>query len=280
MRSTVVLLVLCCACGGAPAERTIAFTGARVLDGTGSAPVDEAVLIVVGGRVAGLGSANQVEIPAHAERVSLNGAFVVPGLINTHGHVGDTRGLESGHYSRENVVDQLRLYARYGITTVVSLGGDGAIRGAIAGGHLLVLQAGPSATPGGKLAALDLAGAQPVLVQELDLQGIGVSMEVGLDGRLYVVLAPDPATPEARRVAVFDPASLTFVVQPDSALDLRRPDGTAATCHAAGADSDGGIYCLEPEAGGFLYVYGPGLEGRVAISLGEDPRDLLIASIP
>ncbi|MGH7546451.1 MAG: hypothetical protein ACREKI_09740, partial [Gemmatimonadota bacterium] len=162
----------------------------------------------------------------------------------------------------------------------VFLGGQGAIRGAISGGRLLVLQAGPSDVPGGKLAALDLGGAQPVLEQELDLQGIGISMEGGLDGFLYVVLAADPATPEERRVVVVDPASLTFVVPPDDALDLRRPDGTAAACQAAAADSEGGIYCLEPEGGGFLYVYGPDLEGRVAISLGAGPRDLLIAAIP
>jgi imidazolonepropionase-like amidohydrolase len=47
--------------------------------------------------------------------------------VNAHGHVGATRGLRSGPelYSRQNVLDQLRLYARYGITTVVSLGDDG-----------------------------------------------------------------------------------------------------------------------------------------------------------
>jgi imidazolonepropionase-like amidohydrolase len=35
------------------------------------------------------------------------------------------RGLESGHYTRENLERQLALYARYGVTTVASLGGDG-----------------------------------------------------------------------------------------------------------------------------------------------------------
>jgi len=42
--------------------------------------------------------------------------------------VGETAGLKSGpeHFSRENVLAQLRLYARYGVTTVLSLGGDQA----------------------------------------------------------------------------------------------------------------------------------------------------------
>jgi imidazolonepropionase-like amidohydrolase len=66
-------------------------------------------------------------IPSDAERVDLQGRFVIPGLVNAHGHVGETRGLKAGPelYDRENVLRQLRLYARYGITTVTSLGGDG-----------------------------------------------------------------------------------------------------------------------------------------------------------
>src|SRR5205807_290531 len=48
------------------------------------------------------------------------------GLVNAHGHVGDTAGLEGNRYSAENVTRDLRLYASYGVTTVVSLGGDRA----------------------------------------------------------------------------------------------------------------------------------------------------------
>jgi imidazolonepropionase-like amidohydrolase len=53
---------------------------------------------------------------------------VIPGLVNTHGHVGDVVGLRSGPElnTAENVLRQLGLYARYGITTVYSLGGDAA----------------------------------------------------------------------------------------------------------------------------------------------------------
>ncbi|MCG8604866.1 amidohydrolase family protein [bacterium] len=58
--------------------------------------------------------------------LDVSGKYITPGFINAHGHVGDTRGLEGGHYSADNIIDQLTLYARYGITTVNSLGGDGA----------------------------------------------------------------------------------------------------------------------------------------------------------
>jgi imidazolonepropionase-like amidohydrolase len=59
--------------------------------------------------------------------IRVEGRTIIPGLVNAHGHVGDTRGLETGpqFYTEESVGDQLLLYARYGVTTVVSLGGDG-----------------------------------------------------------------------------------------------------------------------------------------------------------
>jgi imidazolonepropionase-like amidohydrolase len=103
-----------------------AFTGARVIDGTDRAPIDNATILVRDGRVAAVGPAASVTVPAGAERVSLAGKTVIPGLINAHGHVGNTVGLEQGHYSADNVQRDLRTYASYGITTVFSLGDDQA----------------------------------------------------------------------------------------------------------------------------------------------------------
>ncbi len=102
---------------------TRAFTGVRLFDGTG-ATIDNATLVVTNGRVVAAGAG--VAVPAGAERVDLAGRFVMPGLINSHGHVGATKGLRAGPelYSRENVLSHLGLYARYGVTTVVSLGDD------------------------------------------------------------------------------------------------------------------------------------------------------------
>lgn len=103
-----------------------AFTGATLIDGTGAAPVAHAVLIVKDGRIVAVGPAADVTVPEGAARIDLGGRTVVPGLVNAHGHVGDTRGLKSApeFYTAEHVAWQLGLYARYGVTTVVSLGGD------------------------------------------------------------------------------------------------------------------------------------------------------------
>jgi imidazolonepropionase-like amidohydrolase len=145
-----VLLLLALLAG--PAAEVTAFTGARVLDGTGAAPIENAVLLVRDARVAAVGSVGRVPIPAGVRRVDLAGKTVIPGLLNAHGHVGETVGLRAGPElnTRENVQRQLALYARYGITTVVSLGGDAeagfALResaGAPNGGRARLYVSGP-----------------------------------------------------------------------------------------------------------------------------------------
>lgn len=101
-----------------------AFVGARLIDGSGSTPLENSVIIVDSGEIVAVGPAGSVEIPRGVEQIDLSGRTIIPGLINAHGHVGNVRGLQSGQYSRDNVLDQLGLYGRYGVTTVVSLGDD------------------------------------------------------------------------------------------------------------------------------------------------------------
>ena len=131
MKQALVTLTFCFSYWGcAPSDMaseehvSLAFVGARLFDGTGADFVEDAVLVVRNGRVVAAGSAGAVEIPPDAERVDISGKTIVPGLINTHAHISDVLGLESGHYNEENILRQLDLYARYGITTAVSLGGD------------------------------------------------------------------------------------------------------------------------------------------------------------
>jgi imidazolonepropionase-like amidohydrolase len=92
----------------APAEDLRAFVGARIIDGTGKAPVEKATLVVRNGRIEAVGPS--VKVPAGAQRIDASGKTIIPGLINAHGHVNDR--------------SQLGVYARYGVTAVFSLGGD------------------------------------------------------------------------------------------------------------------------------------------------------------
>ena len=54
------------------------------------------------------------------------GKVLIPGMINLHGHVGMTKGLvqAQANYTRNNVIENLRTYASYGVTTTTSLGTD------------------------------------------------------------------------------------------------------------------------------------------------------------
>ena len=108
-----------------PTPGLTAFTGARLIIGTGDTVIENGTLLVRDGRIEAAGDA--VDVPADARQVDVSGKTIIPGLVNAHGHVNDVRGLESdpSFYTEEHVEDQLGLYARYGVTTVFSLGGGG-----------------------------------------------------------------------------------------------------------------------------------------------------------
>ena len=107
-----------------PPGGTIALTGARVIDGTGPAPLDQATLLIANGQIAATGTSGSIRIPAEAVRIDMAGKTILPGLINAHGH------LNVDAYTRlpvrEHLLQSLRVYADYGVTTVVSLGSTDA----------------------------------------------------------------------------------------------------------------------------------------------------------
>ena len=124
----VLLAVALLGCGGSepPAGAGVtAFTGATIFDGL--EPIDNAVMLVQDGMVTALGPAGTFDIPEAAETVDLTGRFVSAGLISAHAHPGGSVGLDSNPalYTEENIAADLRLYARYGVTTVANLGGPG-----------------------------------------------------------------------------------------------------------------------------------------------------------
>ena len=105
-------------------EGSIAFVGARIIDGTLADPIEDGVVVITDGRIRTVGPRSAVTVPAGAQIIDVAGKTIMPGIINAHGHVGGTLGLEGGHYNTDNLLRQLGLYARYGVTTVNSLGGD------------------------------------------------------------------------------------------------------------------------------------------------------------
>lgn len=97
--------------------QTVALTGARVMDGTGRAPIEKATIVISNGRIDNVGKS--VKIPAGAMRVDLSGKTIMPGIINAHGHL---QADKSNRPARDKLIGQLRGYADYGVTTVFVLG--------------------------------------------------------------------------------------------------------------------------------------------------------------
>jgi imidazolonepropionase-like amidohydrolase len=107
------------------ASSATVLTGARILDGTGRAPLENGVLVFEGDRILEVGPAGEVPQPADAKVIDAHGKTIIPGLISAHSHLGLCNGVlgpKSENYTRENVQRQLELYERYGVLTVMSLG--------------------------------------------------------------------------------------------------------------------------------------------------------------
>jgi imidazolonepropionase-like amidohydrolase len=99
----------------AQAPGTTAFEGGRVIVGDGSAPIENATIVVTDGRIAQAGPAEKVTVPAGATRVSLAGKTVMPTIVDTHVHLGTTRDALTG---------DLRRRAYFGVGAAMSLGLD------------------------------------------------------------------------------------------------------------------------------------------------------------
>jgi imidazolonepropionase-like amidohydrolase len=124
---TLLLALLIGPAGGAEVAVFKGFT----LIGTGApgngARQRDAGMIVTDGRITWVGPAAQMKIPPGGTVQDFTGRYVIPGIINLHGHVSISSGLAQdvkSFYTREGVLKNLALYARFGITAVASLGTD------------------------------------------------------------------------------------------------------------------------------------------------------------
>ena len=111
---------------GAPAADALVLRNATLFDGSGTPPSSGMALVVEKGRITWVGADSSVKVPEGAQTRDLAGAFVMPGLINLHGHVGNTLDLtqDAKFHTKESVEKDLGTYAAYGVTTVLSMGTD------------------------------------------------------------------------------------------------------------------------------------------------------------
>lgn len=70
------------------ADPTTVFTNATIYTATADKPIENGTLVVRGGTVVAVGPAATVTVPADSETVDLKGRVIIPGLVDTHSHVG------------------------------------------------------------------------------------------------------------------------------------------------------------------------------------------------
>src|SRR5690606_32657819 len=94
------------------AQELVAWTGATVWDGTGAPARAGVTILARGARIEAIGPA--VGIPAGARVVALDGRWVIPGLVNAHGHVSGDWASDPSASEEDRLRADLLLYARHG----------------------------------------------------------------------------------------------------------------------------------------------------------------------
>ncbi len=106
----------------------LVFEGARLLTGERQPPIEDSAVVVNDGRITAAGPRATIKTPAGATVIDVRGKTIMPALVDAHSHLGYTdvrTGItSSASYTRDNLLDQLRRYAYYGIAATLSLGLD------------------------------------------------------------------------------------------------------------------------------------------------------------
>ena len=113
----------------------VALKAARLIDGTGSPAIRNAIVIVTNNRITAVGDAGSVRIPSGAKVIDLGDVTLLPGFIDAHTHLvgrvlGDPEGETSSVRDYESFTAILGvLHARdtlmAGFTTVRNVGASG-----------------------------------------------------------------------------------------------------------------------------------------------------------
>jgi imidazolonepropionase-like amidohydrolase len=146
----IAVLLACCLCVSAlpqtqapmgirpqPPEGkgVVALRAARLIDGTGAAPITNAVVIVTDNKITAVGDASSVRIPSGAKVIDLGDVTLLPGFIDAHTHLvgrvlGDPDGENSGVRDYESFtailsVRNARDTLMAGFTSVRNVGASG-----------------------------------------------------------------------------------------------------------------------------------------------------------
>ncbi len=111
LRSLLPLLALAAGVSAGctpPGKDITALVGATLIDGTGGPPVQDALILIKGGRIQAIARVNEIAIPRGATQIDLIGKTIIPGLIDAHAHAERWA---------------MQRYVAWGVTAIRDLGG-------------------------------------------------------------------------------------------------------------------------------------------------------------
>ncbi len=76
------------------AQEVIAFTGARIIPIAGP-EIPSGTLVIQGKRIVAVGPMAETKIPENAKQIDASGKVIMPGLVDSHSHIGEPEGGDS-----------------------------------------------------------------------------------------------------------------------------------------------------------------------------------------
>ncbi len=92
---------------------TVVLEGGTLIDGTGRAPINDAVVVIEGTRIKSVGTKGQISVPSNATIIKTDGRTILPGLVDGHVHLD---------IYFPSYMPQMLLH--YGVTTMAELNND------------------------------------------------------------------------------------------------------------------------------------------------------------
>lgn len=96
----------------------------NVIDGTGHTVKPNQYVAITGDKITFIGYQLNNYAAANAICIDMTGKYIMPTIINTHGHLGNLKDTISSptNYTAANVRNQLLRYEQYGVSAILSMG--------------------------------------------------------------------------------------------------------------------------------------------------------------
>ncbi len=114
----------------ADGQATIALVGARLIDGHGGVPIENAVVLIAGDKILSVGTVDTLAVQDGIKVINVNGMTILPGLWESHGHLFHVGEGDPNHFpgafaaqSKEVMAAVAKINLMSGITSFRDTGG-------------------------------------------------------------------------------------------------------------------------------------------------------------